>query len=132
VASFARFSGVCAAAMASFARFCPDTLTGWSAILAGLASFARLLPSSHEPSDRLPFWRDWLRLLVFHEPSQPIRPPFWQDWLRLHRFRGRAETRHRPMQPAQFIQINFGFVSQILREPAPTLQDQMIDKSVPD
>jgi hypothetical protein len=80
----------------------------------------------------LPFWQDWLCFLIIHGTSQAARLPFWQDWLRLRRFRGRGEAHLKPFSPAYFIQINNGFVSQISREPAPTLQNHKIDRFYPD
>jgi hypothetical protein len=77
--------------MASFARFCRGTSSGRAVILAGLALFAH-----------------------FHETLQPVRPPFWQGWLRLRRSPWRGEVHFKPIQPAHFIQIASGFVSEIL------------------
>jgi hypothetical protein len=118
--------------MASFARFCPGTPTGRLALLTVLGSFARFLHSSREPSGKLPFWQDWVRLLFFHEPSWPVGLPFWQDWLRLLCFAGPAEDQLKPLQPEYSLQINIGFVSQIHREPTPIPKDQMIDRVFPD
>jgi hypothetical protein len=80
----------------------------------------------------MPFWQGWVRLLAFHEACQPARPPFWQGWVRLSRFLARVDGWDEATKPANFIQIDFGFVLQIFRESAPTIHGRTIDKCFPD